>query len=165
MGRKKKKLTLRLDETLHVETRNLSATKTFVRSSASVCTMQNADKDERERKRKRERKKGNCGIGGYGSGKPTPTAESVAPPCAVRLGHCPTRICRGRCVGCAVCSGLPGVLISDCFISSGGGGGVVVFWGKVSRKVFKFKFRTSIFHCKLVSKGLGTYLAHLNQSE
>jgi hypothetical protein len=68
-------------------------------------------------------------------------------------------------VGCALCSGLPGVLISDCFISSGGGGGVVVFWGKVSRKVFKFKFRTSIFHCKLVSKGLGTYLAHLNQSE
>jgi hypothetical protein len=57
-------------------------------------------------------------------------------------------------VGCALCSGLPGVLISDCFISSGGGG-VVVFWWKVSRKVFKFKFRTSIFHCKLVSKGLG----------
>jgi len=45
------------------------------------------------------------------------------------------------------------------------GGGVVVFWGKVSRKVFKFKFRTSNFHCKLVSKGLGTHLAHLNQSE
>jgi hypothetical protein len=101
-GEEKKKAYLKARWTLHVETRNLSATKTFVRSLASVYTMQNADKDERERKRKRERKKGNCGIGGYGSGKPTPTAESVAPPCAVRLGHCPTRICRGRCGLCTV---------------------------------------------------------------
>jgi hypothetical protein len=102
--KRKKEAYLKARWTLHTSKLETSVPQKFVRSLASVCTMQNADRDERERKRKRERerKKGNCGIGGYGSGKPTPTAESVAPPCAVRLGHCPTRICRGRCGFCTV---------------------------------------------------------------
>ncbi len=116
----KKKLYLKARCTLHVETRNLSATK-YVRSLASVCTMQNADKDERERKRKERGRKAIVELAATEAASPhqQPSPWHLPAPCD--WGIVRQEYAAGG-VGCALCSGLPGVLISDCFILSGGGG-------------------------------------------
>ncbi len=119
--------------------------------------MQNADRDERERKRKREREREreeerqlwnwrlrkrqthtNSRVRGTSLRRATGALSDKNMPREVWwVQHC--------------AMALPSALISDRFILSGGGGGCVCLGFKVSRKVFKFKFRTSIFPVQIGS--------------
>ncbi len=142
----KKKLTLRLYEpyTSKLET---SEPQKFVRSLASVCTMQNADKDERERKRKEreERQLWNWRL----RKQQTHTNSRVRGTSLRRATGALSDKNMPRDVWVVHCAVAYQVFLFQTVLFWVEEGGVCLGF-KVSRKVFKFKFRTSICHCKLV---------------